>query len=114
MMDIENHPPIADSDTRAAARKAARGCVEEFAKIDSLPADEQVWARPLLQHCAAIAETVLEQIDEAEQKGGSLADMQKPQATVKQWARVHWKIHEACKERGKVGLSWPPIVIQPG
>jgi hypothetical protein len=112
-MEPENHPPIADPDTRAAARRGAQQCIDQFAKVDSLPVDEQVWARPLLKQCAAIAETVLEQVDEAEQKGGSVSDMQKPQATIHQWVRVHEKIRLACSERSKVGLTWPPVVIQP-
>jgi hypothetical protein len=113
MMDPENHPLLADADTRPDTLRMLQQCVDQSAKVDLLPPDEQVWARPLLKQCAAIAETVLEQIDEAEQKGGSVADFQKPQETIAKWVRVHEQIRDACKARGKVGLTWPPIEWKP-
>ena len=114
-MDPENHPLIADAETRPGDRQLARKFLDERDRINVLPADQQIWARALLNKRAAVAETLLEQIEAAEAGQGGQESWRPAQTTMKMLGRVNEELRGACREHGlnPPQLSWSPVESKP-
>ena len=113
--DPENWTLVADPSTRDCVKKMCHLYAQQLKRVGELSANQRDWAKPIMEKRAMVAESLLQQIERAEQQTGTVLEIWSPvQLTTKRMLEVDQELKTACKERGLIGLSWPPIELIPG